>query len=335
MDKGESPLSASAQMASHPAECSTAWEQRRNSRDLAMEHTGRHQPEKFVGVAEAPALTVSAIEKAEIKATHLRWKDSESGLPTRCELADGYVVFLLRSELPAHPAWVDERPAPIATIRQGQFLLLDLRAQHSALVRGDVDCLSVYTGSDALRRFQEEHELPPTGLLRTPLGRVYEDDVIRHLGEALLPAIDQPQSASQLYVSHVALALFSRLTAQHGTDPLPMSQLRGGLAPWQERRAKEMLMAHLDGRIGLEALAAECRLSRSHFARAFKISTGISPLRWLTGQRIERAKIQLLNTDLTLEQIAASCGFADASHLARAFSRTTRLQPGAWRRLRF
>jgi len=299
-----------------------------------MEHPGRHQPEKFVGVAEAPALTVSAIEKAELKATHLRWKDSESGLPTRCERAEGYMIYLLRRELPSHPYWVDERPAPIATLRQGQFLLLDLRAQHSALVRGDVDCISVYASSDALQRFQAEHDLPATGMLRAPHGAIHEDGVIRHLGEALLPAIGQPHIASELSVGHVALALFSRLTAQHGTDPLPMPQLRGGLAPWQERRAKEMLMAHLDGRIGLEALAAECRLSRSHFARAFKISTGISPLRWLTGQRIERAKILLLNTDLTVEQIADSCGFADARHLPRALSRTTRLQPGACRRLR-
>lgn len=93
-------------------------------------------------------------------------------------------------------------------------------------------------------------------------------------------------------------------------------------------------MAHLDGRIGLEALATECRLSRSHFARAFKISTGLSPLRWMSAQRIERAKNLLLNTDLSLDQIAGACGFADASHLARSFLQATGLPPGAWRRLR-
>ena len=93
-------------------------------------------------------------------------------------------------------------------------------------------------------------------------------------------------------------------------------------------------MAHLDGRIGLEALAAECRLSRSHFARAFRISTGVSPLRWLAAQRVERTKVLLLNSDLSLEQIAAPCGFADASHLTRSFLRATGLRPGAWRQVR-
>jgi AraC-like DNA-binding protein len=222
----------------------------------------------------------------------------------------------------------------LETIRPGQFLLLDLRAQHSALVRGDVDCISIYTASDTLERYQAEHDLPASGLLSAPHGVIYQDDAIRHLGEALLPAIDQPHTASELYVSHVALALLSRLTALHGVEPHLLSQLRGGLAPWQERRAKDMLIANLDGRIGLEALAAECRLSRSHFARAFKNSTGLSPLRWLAMQRVDRAKIFLQTTAFSLEQIATSCGFSDASHLARTFRHVTGFRPGDWRRLR-
>ncbi len=299
-----------------------------------MEYTVLRQQEKFVGVLEAPALRVSTIERAELKATRVRWEDSGFELPTECERADGYVIYLLRRELPSHAAWIDEHPAPLETIRPGQFLLLDLRAQHSALVRGDVDCISIYTGSDTLERYQAEHELPATGLLSAPHSVIYQDDAIRHLGEALLPAIDQPHTASELYVSHVALALLSRLTALYGVEPRLLSQLRGGLAPWQERRAKDMLIANLDGRIGLEALAAECRLSRSHFARAFKNTTGFSPLRWLAAQRVDRAKILLQTTNFSLEQIAVSCGFSDASHLARAFRQATGLRPGDWRRLR-
>jgi AraC-like DNA-binding protein len=299
-----------------------------------MEQTALRQQEKFVGVTEAPALTVSTIERAELKATRVRWEDSGFELPTECEHADGYVIYLLRHELPSHPAWIDEHSAPLDTIRQGQFLLLDLRAQHSALVRGDVDCLSIYAASDSLERYQAEHDLPATGLLSAPPSKIYDDAVIRHLGEALLPAIERPQAVTELYVSHVALALLSRLIERHAAEPRLISQLRGGLAPWQERRAKDMLIANLDGRIGLETLAAECGLSRSHFARAFKASTGISPLRWLAAQRIERAKIYLQATDLPLEQIACSCGYSDASHLARTFRHATGLPPGDWRRLR-
>jgi AraC-like DNA-binding protein len=299
-----------------------------------MEQTVLRQQQKFVGVVEAPALTVSTIENAELKATRVRWENSGVELPTECERADGYVIYLLRRELPSHPAWIDEHSAPLGTIQQGQFLLLDLRAQHSALVRGNVDCVSIYTASDTLQRYQSEHDLPATGLLHAPHSVIYDDHVIRHLGEALLPAIERPQAATELYASHVALALLSRLTERYAAEPRLIAQLRGGLAPWQERRAKDMLIANLDGGIGLEALAAECGLSRSHFARAFKTSTGISPLRWLARQRIDRAKILLQTTEFSLEEIADRCGFSDASHLARTFRHATGLRPGDWRRLR-
>lgn len=93
-----------------------------------MEHTALREAGRFVGVVEAPALTVSTIERAELKATRVRWEDSGFELPTECERADRYVIYLLRRELPSHPAWVDEHSAPLETIRQGQFLLLDVRS---------------------------------------------------------------------------------------------------------------------------------------------------------------------------------------------------------------
>lgn len=299
-----------------------------------MEHAYRNRIEKFVGVEKPPTLVMSAFEAAEFTATRVRWEQNTAGHPVQFDTAEGYMICLQRRPVPAHAYWVDQRPMPLSPMEPGQFLLLDLNLQHSSLVPTGVDCISVFTSGSALLQFQAEHGLVPNGLLRAPVGAAHEDPVVRYLGEALLPAIEQTERPSRLYVDHVGLALLSRLIGQFGTDALVVTPLRGGLAPWQERRAKEMLLAHLDGSVRLAWLAAECRLSRSHFARAFKVSTGMSPLRWLTTQRIERAKMLLLNTDLPLEQIAASCGFADASHLARAFLRAVGLPPGAWRRAR-
>ena len=111
-----------------------------------------HTRERVVGVTEATALTVSAFEHAELKATHIAWEDGSDALSTECEIAPGYVVYLLRHPLPSHPYWVDDREVDICDIYRGQFLLLDLRAQHAALVSGTVDCVSVFTGADALER---------------------------------------------------------------------------------------------------------------------------------------------------------------------------------------
>ena len=94
-------------------------------------------------------------------------------------------------------------------------------------------------------------------------------------------------------------------------------------------------MAHIDGEITLEELAGECELSRSHFARAFRKTTGRPPHRWLVEQRIERAKHMLLKSDLPLAEIADSCGFSDQSHFSKVFAGALGVPPGEWRRLRW
>ena len=299
-----------------------------------MEHRFERRLEKFVGVDKPPTLTINAFDTAEFTATRVRWNQADHGHPVQFERSDGFMVCLQRTDVPAQPYWVDQRPVGLGAMRSGQFLLLDLNVEHSSLVPTGVDCISIYSSRDALIRFQEEHGLVANGELRTPIGATHDDAIVRHLGECLLPAIEDARVASRLFADHVAVALLSRLADQFGVWRLQLDRLRGGLAPWQERRAKDLLLAHLDGSIGLEMLANECRLSRSHFARAFKVSTGSSPLRWLTLQRVQCAKIMLLNSNETLDQIAASCGFTDASHLTRAFIRHVGIPPGCWRNAR-
>jgi AraC-like DNA-binding protein len=107
---------------------------------------------------------------------------------------------------------------------------------------------------------------------------------------------------------------------------------RGGLASWQVRRALGLLEAHLDGNISPVQLAQECGLSPSHFARAFRISTGLAPHQWLLHHRVEKAKAALRDSEASLSVIALACGFADQSHFTRVFSRCAGISPAAWRR---
>src|SRR5690606_28529505 len=148
------------------------------------------------------------------------------------------------------------------------------------------------------------------------------------------PALDAPGTASRLFLDHLALAFLTHVVGAYGAEHGVVAPVRGGLSPLHERRAKEMLLARLDGRIGVDELAAACGLSRSHFARAFKVSTGSSPLRWQHDRRIEKAKELLAGTAAPIADIAHACGFLDQSHLNRAFARTLGTTPGRWRKLR-
>ncbi len=104
------------------------------------------------------------------------------------------------------------------------------------------------------------------------------------------------------------------------------------LAPWQERLAKDIMGAHLDETVVISDLARACRLSMSHFVRAFTNTAGIAPYSWFIGQRLLRAKDLMAQSHLPLAEIALECGFVDQSHFTNTFVRRVGITPLQWRR---
>ena len=105
-----------------------------------------------------------------------------------------------------------------------------------------------------------------------------------------------------------------------------------GLAPWQRARITRYVDANLTGRLSTLQLAALVRLSTSHFCRAFKADLGCSPHEYVIRCRIVRSKTLMLETGISLAQIALECGLADQAHLSRLFRRQVGTSPSAWRR---
>jgi AraC family transcriptional regulator len=148
--------------------------------------------------------------------------------------------------------------------------------------------------------------------------------------EALVAlAREYPKSPVQTHLSVLAhfAKWFGELRARD-------SIAKSGLAPWQERRAKEMMRASLGSDLSIATIAAQCRLTPSHFGRYFKRSTGVTPYQYLTRLRLEEAKRLMLTTQHSLAEIALACGFGDQSYLTRIFSRNLGTSPAAWRRSR-
>jgi AraC family transcriptional regulator len=114
--------------------------------------------------------------------------------------------------------------------------------------------------------------------------------------------------------------------------------LHGRAAPARYRIAPARLHAvlahveeHLAAEITLSDLAAVARLSRFHFARAFRVETGVTPHAHVTLRRVERAKRLMLDQGLPLSEVALACGFAHQAHFTTAFRRVTGTTPGRWR----
>lgn len=73
--------------------------------------------------------------------------------------------------------------------------------------------------------------------------------------------------------------------------------------------------------------APQLRLER-HFSAELGRTPGAEILR----QRLARAKALLLETEMPLAEVAARCGFCNASYLSNLFRRETGLAPRAWRK---
>jgi len=118
--------------------------------------------------------------------------------------------------------------------------------------------------------------------------------------------------------------------ARAAVDEAP-KKATGGLTPRREELAKQLILERLGETVEVTELARACALSRSHFSRAFKCSTGLSPQDWIRHQRIARAKQLIQNTDMTLTQISLECGFCDQAHFCHIFTRSEGINPFAWR----
>jgi AraC family transcriptional regulator len=116
------------------------------------------------------------------------------------------------------------------------------------------------------------------------------------------------------------------------TSDAGVSRFRGGLAGGALRRVKAYIDDHIGQRISLDELARQAGVSRFHFARQFRLSTGESPMGYLRRVRIERSKSILQARETTIAEVAARLGFSDQSHFTRIFGRLVGVSPGSFAR---
>jgi AraC family transcriptional regulator len=152
------------------------------------------------------------------------------------------------------------------------------------------------------------------------------------IAKNVLPHIHANGATSPLALDHLSLLLGAHLLDRYAGIKKRSAVPVGSLAPWQMRRAQEMLRGNLHGNIRVQQLARECELSASHFARSFKVSFGVSPIQWVIGRRVLLAKELLVQRKIALSDVAILSGFADQSAMTRTFVSRVGVSPGGWRR---
>jgi AraC-like DNA-binding protein len=221
---------------------------------------------------------------------------------------------------------------PVRDLRAGESCLYDLKRNPTILLDQPSHALAFHLPRAALDAIADDANASQIRDLMYEPGVGVNDVTISGLGSLLLPALKQPDQAHPLFVEHVLLAVGVHVAETYAGMRPASRPARGGLAPWQERRATEILRANVKGSVTLKEVAQECGLSVGYFSHAFRRTLGVSPHRWLIEQRVVLSKEKLRDDRLTLSEVAMECGFSDQSHLTRAFRQTVGVSPGVWRR---
>ena len=72
--------------------------------------------------------------------------------------------------------------------------------------------------------------------------------------------------------------------------------------------------------------------TKSAICPAFKQKYGITVVDYLTELRIDESKKLLLETDMTVSEIADETGFSDTSYFSKVFLKTVGVSPSCYRR---
>jgi AraC-like DNA-binding protein len=185
--------------------------------------------------------------------------------------------------------------------------------------KGAYDCAGVFVDPSFLPLgVKDSLAEPMAGFSHDALGRAFDE---------LAGELTEPDEVLPLFTDGWAMQALAYVARARTTRP-SRTVTSSGLAPWQLRRAQEMFRSDLSA----NNVAQACKLSVSHFARAFKASTSIPPHQWVMAARIEMARGLLTSSATPLVEVAGMCGFADQSHFSRVFARMMGTSPGAWRR---
>ncbi len=260
---------------------------------------------------------------------------SPAGLPDRITKLSPVPALLVSISLkslpsPSYQVWTADKLIATSTVHPFRSNVIDFDSQprcwagsafdyvHYSLPRKGLDDIAEDLGFGRVRDFR--------------LVVLEDDPVVAQITKSILPFLGRSDRLSVLALDQFSLILGAHLLQQYGVLRKTARRSKGGLAPWQKRRASELLHENMHGRIRLSEVARECGLSVSHFARSFKTSFGTSTHQWLMQHRIDRAKQLMSQTNMSLIDIAIQSGFNDQAAFTRTFHQLVGVSPGRWRR---
>jgi AraC family transcriptional regulator len=156
-----------------------------------------------------------------------------------------------------------------------------------------------------------------------------QDEILGGVMRALTAEVLQGGNSGARFADAMLTVIATQLLRLFGAANIAP---KGGITGRQLRLVMDHVDAKLEHDLAVGDLANIAGLSEAHFSRAFKQTAGMSPQKFITERRLERAKRLLADTPDSLIQIALACGFSDQAHFSRSFQQAYGVSPSALRK---
>ena len=165
-------------------------------------------------------------------------------------------------------------------------------------------------------------------ILHTRVAQDDQDGLVKLIADEL----DARRSASNFMVQRLlellcARAIRNYINTHVSTAPSWIAGIKDPLV----NQAITAMHATPGAPWSVDSLAEHVALSPSRFAARFREVTGESPMKYLTRWRVQSARQQLRNSDLSVAAIGDAVGYDNQAAFIRAFKRYTGTTPGRWR----
>lgn len=157
----------------------------------------------------------------------------------------------------------------------------------------------------------------------------FRDSAVEMALQRIAVEVTHPDPLSVTMAESQAMQLIVQMARLSG---IPQMAAKGGLSSFDLRHTLAMIDS-FDKPPTLPELANAVGLSRFHFWRAFKQSTGMTPHAYMAKRRLEKSSEMLRSTTLSATEIAMACHFGSSSHFTTAFKRAFGVTPSEFRNL--
>ena len=159
-----------------------------------------------------------------------------------------------------------------------------------------------------------------------------QDITLGHLCQACANLLSEHTPGESMRIASFAETLAVYVAEKYVAGKSHAPRFGGGLPVGRMRKVEGYVQEHLAEDISTETLAAIAELSPFHFSRVFKQSTGMTPLKFVTRERMLKAQQLIRESSHSLLDIGLEVGYTSPSHFAEVFRRNVGVTPMEFRK---